>query len=259
VPDIPAVRVHALTTGSMTSPLGGFLEGESGDITYPVPAFVIEHPDGLVVVDSGLHPDLATDTSRLGALASSFAPHLPADGSGSVGPTLGSAGFDPDAVSTVLLTHLHFDHAGGLVQLPNARLVVQQREWAGRRDDDLVSVGAYNPGDFELGHDIAEIDGDHDLFGDGTVTCLLTAGHTAGHQSVQVRSEQGEFVLCGDCCYLERTMHDEHLPPFGDDRRAQLDSIRRLRTLGEQGANLVFGHDPQQWARITEGGLRPGI
>lgn len=254
-----SVRLRAFSTGSMTSSLGGFLEGESGDITYPVPVFVIDHPRGTVVVDSGLHPDLSRDTSRLGALAGAFRPHLPPDRSGTVAPTLRAAGFDPDSVSHVLLTHLHFDHAGGLLELPNARVVVQQREWANRHDEDLVGVGAYNPEDFELGHDRVEIDGDHDLFGDGTVVCLLTDGHTAGHQSVRVRTADAVYILCGDCCYLRRTLLEEHLPPFGFDRSRHLAAIRRMRIEQRNGAVLVFGHDPAQWSRIVEEGLSAGI
>lgn len=64
----------------MTSSLGGFLEGEEGDLTYPVPVFVIEHPNGLLSVDAGLHPDLAKDSARLGPLAGVFRSHLPVDG-----------------------------------------------------------------------------------------------------------------------------------------------------------------------------------
>lgn len=255
----PTVRIHAISAGFMTSPLAGFLEGEHGQLTYPVPVFVIEHPRGVVVVDSGLHPALARDDSKLGPLAGSFELHLPDDGSAAVGNALRAAGFDPEAVDHVVLTHLHFDHAGGLAQLPNARLIVQEREWANRHDEDLVSVGAYHPQDFDLGHDHLQIQGDHDLFGDGTVVCLLTDGHTTGHQSVQVRSEQGEFVLCGDCCYLRQTLLEEHLPPFGVDRGRQLAAIRRLRRLQRNGATLVFGHDPDQWTTIMDGGLRPGI
>ncbi len=253
------VRLHAVSTGSMTSALGGFLEGEAGELTYPVPVFVIEHPRGLVVVDSGLHPELAADSSRLGRLAGSFTVHLPSDGSGSVGPVLRAAGFDPDAVGHVVLTHLHFDHAGGLAQLPNARVVVQEREWAARLDDGLVGAGAYHPGDYELGHDRLEIDGDHDLFGDGSVTCLLTDGHTAGHQSVRVRSAAGTFTLCGDCCYLRRTLDDEHLPPFGVDRDRQLAAIRRMRQEQRDGATLVFGHDPEQWSVLMRDGFTPRL
>jgi N-acyl homoserine lactone hydrolase len=248
-----------VSAGAMTSPLGGFLEGEHGRLTYPVPVFVIEHPDRLLVVDSGLHPDLSRDASKLGALAQSFEVHLPNDGSAAVGNALRAAGFDPNDVDDVILTHLHFDHAGGVAQLPNARIVVQEREWASRHDEGLVSVGAYQPDDFELGHDLLQVDGDLDLLGDGTVTLLLTDGHTAGHQSVLVRTEEGEFVLCGDCCYLRRTLIDEHLPPFGTDRAAQLHAIRRMRDLQQGGTALIFGHDPDQWSTIMERGLRPGI
>ena len=247
------------STGSMTSPLGGMLEGEPGDLTYPVPVFLIEHPEGLVAVDTGLHPDLAQDSARLGPLAAVFRVHLPADGTGTAGALLRTAGFDPAAVDQVILTHLHFDHAGGLAEFPNARLVIQAQEWAARHDDAMVRSGAYNPNDVNHGHDRSEIDGDHDLFGDGTVTCLLTDGHTAGHQSVRVRTETGIFVICGDCCYLRRTLLEEHLPPFGVNRKRQHAALRRMAAEAARGATLIFGHDPEQWDTINRHGLTTGL
>ena len=196
------------SAGTMTSARAGFLEGEAGSITYPVPVYVIEHDAGLVLVDTGLHPSLATDTSRLGWLSDHYTPHLEVDGSSAVGPVLTSAGFDPAQVDHVIMTHLHFDHGGGLVQIPNARVVVQAAEWAAL--DDEASLG-YNPDDLKLGHDRLELDGDHDLFGDGSVACLLTDGHTVGHQSIRVVTESGTYVICGDCCYIRRTLETEHL------------------------------------------------
>lgn len=254
-----AIALHAFSAGSMTSALGGFLEGESGDLTYPIPVYVIEHPAGLVVVDTGLHAELATTSRRLRKLAPMFETHLPDDGSGTVGPVLSSAGFDPAQVSDVILTHLHFDHTGGLAELPNARVVVQAEEWAELGDERLVASGAYNPDDVDLGHGRLEVDGDHDLFGDGTITCLLTDGHTAGHQSVRVRTESGTYVICGDCCYVRRTLSDEHLPPFGKSRERHLASVRRLAVEQREGATMLFGHDPDQWAVIQQDGLHPGI
>lgn len=243
----------------MTSALDGFLEGEDGDVTYPVPTYVIEHRAGLVVVDTGLHPELAVTTERLRKLVKLFQVHLPADGSGTVGPVLTAAGFDPVEVRHVVLTHLHFDHGGGLLQLPNARVIVQTREWAELNDERLVDIGAYNPDDVDLGHDRLEVDGDHDLFGDGSVTCLLTDGHTAGHQSVRVRTESGTFVICGDCCYMRRSLTDEHLPPVAKDRDRQLASIRRLAGEQRAGATMLFGHDPDQWAVLQREGLHAGV
>jgi N-acyl homoserine lactone hydrolase len=256
---VPPVRLHALSTGSMTSSLDGFLAGLDGDITYPVPVFVVEHPAGLVVVDAGLHPELATTSERLRKLAPLFQVHLAADGSQSVGPALTASGFDPAQVAHVVLTHLHFDHTGGLCELPNARVVVQAREWAALGDERLQRIGAYNRDDVDLGHDRLEVDGDHDLFGDGTVTCLLTDGHTAGHQSVRVRTADGVFVLCGDCCYLRRTLTDEHLPAVSHDPDRHLRSIRRLADEQRDGATLLFGHDPEQWAELATLGVRAGV
>ena len=243
----------------MTSALSSFLDGEEGNITYPIPVYVIEHPTGLVVVDTGLHPELATSTARMKKLASIFQVHLPADGSGSVGRVLDAAGFDPAQVDIAILTHLHFDHTGGLLELPNARVVVQQREWAALGDERMVRSGAYNPDDVDLGHERQELDGDYDLFGDGSVTCLLTDGHTAGHQSIRVVTESGTYVICGDCCYVRKSVVDEHLPNYTLDRDRHLASIKRLAAEEADGATLIFGHDPDQFAAIATGGLRPGV
>lgn len=254
-----ATRLHVLSTGEMTSSLDGFLAGEAGDITYPILTYVIEHPRGLVVIDTGLHPEIAESTARLRKLDGMFRPHLAADGSSAVGPVLSAAGFDPTQVSDVILTHLHFDHGGGLLQIPNARVIVQAREWGVLRDERQVAIGAYNPDDVDLGHARVEIDGDHDVFGDGSVTCLLTDGHTAGHQSVRVVTETGTYLVCGDCCYLRRSLENEHLPNFGFDRQRQLHSIRRLAGERDRGATLLFGHDPDQLSQIVAEGLHPGV
>lgn len=101
--------------------------------------------------------------------------------------------------------------------------------------------------------------GDHDLFGDGSITCLLTDGHTAGHQSVRVRAFDATYVICGDCCYLRRSLTHEHLPPVAWDHDRQRASIRRLASEQRDGATLLFGHDPDQVDRIVRHGLDPGV
>ena len=88
----------------------------------------------------------------------------------------------------MILTDLHLDHPGGLIEFPTpphrAPRHPIRREPPARIDDSMVRSGAYNPDDIDRGHGRVEITGDHDRSGDGTVTCLLTDGHTAGHHSV---------------------------------------------------------------------------
>ena len=253
------VRLHVLRAGQMTSALHLFLAGLEGDITYPIPIYVIEHPRGLVLIDTGLHPELARDTTRLQSMANLFQVHLASDGSESVGNVLGAAGFDPALISHVILTHMHFDHGGGLAEIPNATLLVQQREWEVLQDEEQVARGTYNPADVDLGHHRVELTGDHDVFGDNLVTCLVTDGHTPGHQSIRVQTESGTYIVCGDCCYVRKSIEDEHLPPFAFDAERQLASIRRLAAEQHSGATLLFGHDPAQWASIVAEGLHQDL
>jgi glyoxylase-like metal-dependent hydrolase (beta-lactamase superfamily II) len=243
------VRLHAFTCGWLTGPLGLFLDGAHGKLRVPVPVFLIDHPKGRVLFDTGLHPDVQHDPrGRLGVLAGVFpAEFHPGD---EVVARLAVRDVSADRVDCVILSHLHFDHAGGLATLPNARVVVQRREWAAGHDPDLAAALSFAAHDFDHGHDVQLVDGEHDLFGDGRVVCLPTHGHTPGHQSLRVRLDGGEVVLTADACYLRRTLEEEHLPPQPYDRDAMLASIRRLRALRDAGARVVLGHDADAWADV---------
>ena len=111
-------------------------------------------------------------------------------------------------------SHLHFDHVGGNAELPNATLVVQRREWEVAADPEQIRRNGYNRADFDLGHHLKLIDGEHDLFGDGSVVCIPTYGHTPGHQSLRVRTDSGEFVMTADSCYMRKVLEEMVLPPF---------------------------------------------
>jgi glyoxylase-like metal-dependent hydrolase (beta-lactamase superfamily II) len=243
------MRLHAFTCGWLSSPLGLFLEGEHGRLRAPVPVFLIEHPKGRVVFDTGLHPDVQRDPDgRLGMLAKVFPAEFRAGEE--VAARLAARDVAADRVDTVILSHLHFDHAGGLATLPNARVVVQRREWEAGQDDERAQALSFAAQDYRHGHELLLVDGEYDVFGDGRVVCLPTHGHTPGHQSLRVRLDSGEVVLTSDACYLRRTIEHDHLPPLPYDRDGMLDSLRRLRALGAGGARLIFGHDPDHWATV---------
>jgi glyoxylase-like metal-dependent hydrolase (beta-lactamase superfamily II) len=203
-----------------------------------------------VLFDAGLHADVALDaTGRLGVMEQYFR-HRLASGE-AIGAQLRALHIEPSSIDAVILSHLHYDHAGGVAQLPNARLIVSRREWSAAHESINQEAGAYIPKDFDCGHDVELIEGEFDVFGDGAVTALPTPGHTLGHQSLAIRSaDGGEIILAADACYLCRTLDDERLPPFGADVSSQLTSLRALRARRAAGARIFPGHDPAFWATL---------
>jgi len=245
------MRLYAFTCGWLTGDLSGFLAGEEGRLRVPVPCYLIDHPRGKVLFDSGLHPDTQTDPhSRLGVAARFFDVEF-APGE-EVGARLTALGIDATDITYLVSSHLHFDHTGGNATIPNARLVVQRREWEAGQDDEMVRTNFYDPKDYRTGHDLLLVDGEHDLFGDGSVVCVPTFGHTPGHQSLRVRLTAGEVLLAADACYLKRTLDELHPPSVAHDTMELLASLRRLQQWSSTGTRIFYGHDPEFWATVPQ-------
>jgi len=244
-------KLFALTCGWLTGPTGGFLAGEKGRLRVPVPSFLIDHPRGKVLFDSGLHPQTQTDPQgRLGGLANIFDVHFsPGE---EIAGRLARLEIDASRVDYLINSHLHFDHTGGNALLPNATLVVQRREWEAGLDADLAAANGYQEHDYRTGQDVKLIDGEHALFGDGTIVCVPTYGHTPGHQSLRVQLDSGPVVLTADACYLRRTLEDLHLPSVVYDEAGMLRSLQLLRALRDRGARIFYGHDPEFWAGVPQ-------
>ncbi len=79
---------------------------------------------------------------------------------------------DPGKIDFIVNSHLHFDHAGGNELVPNATMVVQKREWQAAQDPETAAKVGFFRADFDHGHKVMQVDGEHDLFGDGSVVCL---------------------------------------------------------------------------------------
>lgn len=251
------VQLHAFTCGHLTLPRAMMLKGGEGMITVPVPAYLITHPRGLVLFDTGLHVATQEDAERhVGSmLASLHAFHFEAGEE--IGARLRFIGIDPGSIDIVVNSHLHFDHCGGNDALPNADILIQARELAHAR-----AVGdalGYLAGQWDTGQRFRAVDGEHDLFGDGTVVCLPTYGHTPGHQSLRVRTELGgEFILCADACYLRENLERMMLPGVVADPEAALSVFHRLAEMRSRGSTLLFGHDPETWGKVPQAPLRLG-
>jgi N-acyl homoserine lactone hydrolase len=246
------VTLHAFTCGTLTGALSLLMAGGEGEITIPVPAYLIEHPKGRVLFDTGLHPDLQRDpAARLGKrLAELFRVGFrPGE---DVAARLEALDRDPDGIDLIISSHLHFDHVGGNALIPNATMIVQRREWQAGIDPDAAARSGFFAPDYDLGHKLRLVEGEHDVFGDGSVVCLPTHGHTPGHQSLKLRLAGGEIVLAADACYFCETLRARRLPPRMFDREAMLASLDRLAALERQGARIFYGHDPEFWRTVPQ-------
>ncbi len=233
------MNVERLNVGWFTTPAGVWRQGDDMDARarYPIPAYVIEAGEERILVDTGLHPGAAEDAEAHYGAGS--LPLFELEQDQSIADQL-----DLESVTRVVITHLHFDHAGGLPLLPVSVPVVMQRlEWEGAHDRATAERNFFMAADYEgIADQVVLVDGDHDLLGDGSIRLLATPGHTPGHQSVQVG---GAVVIAGDAIHYAGTLDDRRLPAFADDFDAQAASVGRLASLHEDGAEVIPGHDPE--------------
>lgn len=239
------VKVEMLNVGWMTASAAIWRQGDDPEesIRFPVPAYLIETDSERILIDTGLHPGICGDALTFygGAEALSlFSFELDRPINEQV---------DPATITRVILTHLHWDHAGGLSLLPTSiPAVVQRREWEAGNDAAAIKRNFFFPRDYaDDERELILVDGDHDLLGDGSVELLLTPGHTPGHQSVRIGED---LVLGGDVTYFASTLDDHRFPAFADDPAVQRDSAERLCALRDSGIRVIPGHDPDV--------LRPG-
>jgi len=248
------VRLYAMTCGWLSADLSMMLAGRPGKIRFPVPAYLIEHPKGRVLFDTGMHPETQHNArGRMGALATLFQPDFrPGE---DIKARLEQLEIDADKIEYVINSHLHFDHTGGNELVPNAKIVIQKREWEAGQVPELIEANGYNPLDYMHGHLVEQVTGEHDLFGDGTVVTVPTFGHTPGHQSLKIKLTTGTIVLAADACYLRQTLTDMHLPGLVFDRAEMINSIFVLRKLQAAGARIFYGHDPEFWSKVPQAPL----
>lgn len=247
-----SVKLYALTCGYLTGDLGHLMEGGEGQVKLPIPCYLIEHPKGRVLFDTGMHPDCQSDAAgRLGArIAALFSFHYhPGE---EISARLAAIDRDPARIGIIVNSHFHFDHVGGNALIPNAVMVVQRREWEAGMDPDMAARRGFNRADFDVGHKVVKVDGEHDLFGDGAIVCLPTYGHTPGHQSLRLRLASGDIVLAADSCYFCRTLRERRLPRYAYDHAAMMGSLDKLARLEAAGARIFFGHDHEFWKTVPQ-------
>ena len=153
-------------------------------------------------------------------------------------------GFSEDYIDIVILSHLHFDHAGAANFFLSSKVIMQKEEWnwafGGGSEflDTTLFDGLKSAG-------ISMIDGDHDVFGDGSVRLIFTPGHTPGHQTLLLTLENtGPIMLSGDLYHTRANRSLRRAPTFNHDAAQTLESMDRVeQLLAEQSATLWIEHD----------------
>ena len=205
-----------------------------------VPCYLIEHQGKRMVWDFGLPPNIA------GAGVVEYVPGATMRYDVSIIDQLKTLELEPSDVDFIAPSHLHFDHAGALSLFKGSTLLIQKAERDSVVDGNTENV-AIDPSLFAGMEDTptVQLEGDHDVFGDGKVVIYSTPGHTAGHQVLFVDLENtGKIVLSGDLYHFRFSRENQRTPEFNFSRDQTLESMKRVEALlAETGATLWIEHD----------------
>ena len=270
----PTIKaVHEITTGYVeqhkehrygtSKPLMWWVLTSKSWVRAPITSYAIEHRDGLVLFDTGVDPALVSDPDYISSpigrfiLNKVFRFHVgPED---ALDKQLEAVNLATADVSKVVVSHLHFDHIGGIAHVPQAELLVSnadwqrlnapnpERDWFLREHIELPGAN-WQPIEFEPTDDplLAAFGVCYDCMGDGSMILLPTPGHTPGSMSMLVRS-QGlpPLLFVGDLTYELDPLRNDQVPGIGDAEQLKA-SFAKVRELNEALPDLVVipSHDP---------------
>ena len=228
----------------------------------PIYVWVIEHPEGLIVIDTGIPTDA---NKRIW-----FPPFMPLlqraakfqmTPEEEVGPQLRQLGLSPNDVRWVVLTHLHQDHDGGLHHFPNAEFVVSSQEWEmavglkGRMNGYLNQRWPdwFKPEliDFNSGLPFGPFGSYHTLTQAEDIHLVPTPGHSPGHLSVILTEDDLSIMFAGDASYTDELLLAQKADGIGPDPQGQQETHRKILAYAEQHRTVYLpSHDPGAKERL---------
>jgi N-acyl homoserine lactone hydrolase len=257
-------RIYVFTSGSMAFPKAYLQDGAEGMLDrVPVGFYVIKHPKGNILFDLGNSEKTVENADAWwGPVAKAMGLKMTKDDL--IPAQLAKIGLKTTDIKYVILSHMHGDHTGGVPLFPHATFLVQNDELKAAWYPDPGNAGSYCPGDYiemsdlkfpgrTMGwsspYNIIRLEGDLDLFGDGSVRIFRAPGHSAGSQFAVVRLKKtGSVILTGDVVYLKENLDKNLLPHMLNywSPVAMYKSYQRVRLIRDtEGAQIFFSHDPE--------------
>ena len=236
--------------------------------TVPCPAFLIRHPSaGAILVDTGLHPSIATDGKQnFGGLSNRVGKPTLKPGE-DVPAQLRSRGLDPGEIPIVVMTHMHIDHTSAISEFPNSTFVVSETEWEAAATGPRPLLNGYRRPHYDYAFDYRTVDFNRsgidsyatfgrtfDLFGDGSIRLAYTPGHSAGHMSVILHLSERDYVIGGDATYTQGQLDgDAPLAPRPFDAHNYRRSLQELKLFRREFPDAIVtpGHDPEFYAGLN--------
>jgi len=199
---VAAQQLYVFTSGALTGfAKAAFQMGAEGTVAWsPVSFYVYKHPKGNVMFDTGNNDKTIADPEGWwGPLAKGFGLKMTKDDA--IPAQLARIGMKTSDIKYVVVGHMHLDHAGNISQFPNATLIVQEQEVLAATAPDIGFSIFYIPGDFAdmKKMNVVRLNGDMDLFGDGSFRVMSAPGHTKGSQFAVARlPKTGSVIMTSD-------------------------------------------------------------
>lgn len=240
----PAIQLYAFECGKLQEDLSWYndafaFEGQKRE--FVAGCFLIRHPKGVLLWDTGLTPDLVGKPTPEQSLTTIIPDRLKA------------LGLTPAAVTHVGISHYHPDHTGGARDFPNAELLIGVRDWEavkGFKDDDdrAVPLAHWRSGTGK----VRVVARDLDVFGDGSVQMLAMPGHTPGHTALLVKLPRtGAVLLSGDEYHFRENRALRGVPKFNTSRAETLASHDRFEEIAKVlKAKVIIQHDARDLALL---------
>lgn len=239
-------RLYVLDCGSISfdsvAPFG-LTDAETTVRELTVPCYLIDHPKGKLLWDAGLPAAMAGNSTP-----------IPMPGGGgtvtyarSLLDQLSDLGLRPEDIDKVAFSHMHFDHTGSANFFTASQLLIQQTEFTAAFEEPEKFEGVFEPA---LYSEMAQarrriLNGDHDVFGDGSVQIISAPGHTPGHQVLLLRlANSGPLVLSGDLYHFRFSRKNRRTPVFNHNAETTLASMDRVEALvKKEDAEFWIQHD----------------